>query len=225
MPGSRAAAARIRSDGRRLVRSTSPPAHRRTTSPSIATWSATQGSMFSWHQASNGSATTAGSVPASRSASSWRTCRNVVATPRPKIGVVVATASPTLTRPGTQGPCVPGLVSVGDAVATTTPIFGRGVATTFLQVLQLLALLDAGTDPAVVAEPFDAWCQENMLPWVADHVAMDGDVVRRWAGGDVDLTRRLPSDLILAAAARDPGIAPATGGYLSMLQTPSSLDP
>ena len=54
---------------------------------------------------------------------------------------------------------------------------------------------------------------------------MDGDVVRRWAGGDVDLTRRLPSDLILAAAARNPGIGPATGGYLSMLQTPSSLDP
>src|SRR4051812_15296559 len=48
-------------------------------------------------------------------------------------------------------PCTPGLVSVGDAVATTTPIFGRGVATTFLQILQLLALLDAGTDPAVVA--------------------------------------------------------------------------
>ena len=64
-----------------------------------------------------------------------------------------------------------------------------------------------------------------MLPWVADHVAMDGDVVRRWAGGDVDLTRRLPSDLILAAAARNPGIGPATGGYLSMLQPPSSLDP
>ena len=122
-------------------------------------------------------------------------------------------------------PCTPGLVSVGDAVATTTPIFGRGVATTFLQILQLLALLDAGTAPAVVAEPFDAWCEENMLPWVADHVAMDGDVVRRWAGGDVDLTRRLPSDLILAAAARNPGIGPATGGYLSMLQTPSSLDP
>jgi hypothetical protein len=54
---------------------------------------------------------------------------------------------------------------------------------------------------------------------------MDGDVVRRWEGGDVDLSRRLPSDLILAAAERDPEIGPATGGYLSMLQLPSSLDP
>jgi 2-polyprenyl-6-methoxyphenol hydroxylase-like FAD-dependent oxidoreductase len=130
---------------------------------------------------------------------------------------------------GQQGrdgrPCIPGLVSVGDAVATTTPIFGRGVTTTFLQALQLLALLDSGHDPEVVGEPFDAWCEENMRPWVVDHVQMDGDAVRRWEGGDVDLTRRLPSDRILAAAERDPGIGPATGGYLSMLQLPSCLDP
>jgi 2-polyprenyl-6-methoxyphenol hydroxylase-like FAD-dependent oxidoreductase len=121
-------------------------------------------------------------------------------------------------------PCTPGLVSVGDAVATTTPTFGRGVATTFVQVVRLLALLDAESDPALVGEPFDAWCAENMLPWVADHVAMDGDTVRRWEGGDVDLTRRLPSDLILAAAEREPAIRPATGGYLSMLELPSCLD-
>jgi 2-polyprenyl-6-methoxyphenol hydroxylase-like FAD-dependent oxidoreductase len=121
-------------------------------------------------------------------------------------------------------PCTPGMVSVGDAVATTTPIFGRGVTTTFLQVLQLLTLLDTGTDPALVAEAFDAWCEDNMLPWVLDHVRMDGDAVRRWEGGDVDLDRRLPSDLILAAAEKDPGIGPATGGYLSMLELPSCLD-
>jgi 2-polyprenyl-6-methoxyphenol hydroxylase-like FAD-dependent oxidoreductase len=122
------------------------------------------------------------------------------------------------------GPCVPGLVSVGDSVATTTPIFGRGVTTTFLQVLRLLRLLDTEPDPAVVGEPFDAWCEETMLPWVADHVAMDTDAVRRWEGGDVDLTRRLPSDLILAAAAADPAVLRGTGGYLSMLELPSSLD-
>lgn len=127
---------------------------------------------------------------------------------------------------GREGrPCLPGLVSVGDAVATTTPIFGRGVAMTFVQARQLLALLDGEPDPELVGEPFDAWCAQNMLPWVADHVAMDGDAVRRWEGGDVELTRRLPSNLILAAAERDPDIGPATGGYVSMLQLPSSLDP
>jgi 2-polyprenyl-6-methoxyphenol hydroxylase-like FAD-dependent oxidoreductase len=121
-------------------------------------------------------------------------------------------------------PFTPGLVSVGDAVATTTPIFGRGVTTTFVQIRRLLALLDTEPDPALVGEPFDAWCEETMLPWVADHVAMDTDAVRRWEGGDVDLTRRLPSDLILAAAAADPAVLRGTGGYLSMLELPSSLD-
>jgi 2-polyprenyl-6-methoxyphenol hydroxylase-like FAD-dependent oxidoreductase len=121
-------------------------------------------------------------------------------------------------------PCTPGLVSVGDSVATTTPIFGRGVTTTFVQALQLLALLDGESDPALVGEPFDAWCEQNMLPWVADHVAMDTDAVRRWEGGDVDLGRRLPSDLILAAASQDPAIGAATGGYVSMLALPSCLD-
>jgi hypothetical protein len=54
---------------------------------------------------------------------------------------------------------------------------------------------------------------------------MDGDMARRWEGGDVDLERRLPSDLILAAAERDPGIGSAIGGYLSMMELPSCLDP
>jgi 2-polyprenyl-6-methoxyphenol hydroxylase-like FAD-dependent oxidoreductase len=121
-------------------------------------------------------------------------------------------------------PCAPGLVSVGDSVATTTPIFGRGVTTTFLQILQLLALLDGEPDPALVAEPFEAWCEQNMLPWVADHVAMDTDAVRRWEGADVDPTRRLPSDLILAAAEKEPAIASAVTGYVAMLQPPSALD-
>ena len=122
-------------------------------------------------------------------------------------------------------PYLPGLVSVGDSVATTTPIFGRGVTTTFLQIRRLLALLDGGWEPATVAEPFDAWCEETMRPWVTDHVAMDADSVRRWEGGDVDVSRRLPSNLILAAGAVDPGILPGTGGYVSMLELPSSLDP
>ena len=126
---------------------------------------------------------------------------------------------------GVDGRGQPGLVSVGDAVATTTPTFGRGLATTFVQVRQLLVLLDTEADPRTVGEPFAAWCEENMLPWVLDHVHMDGDQVRRWQGGDVDLTRRLPSDLILAAAAEDPRIGAAIGGYLAMVAPPASLDP
>ena len=124
-----------------------------------------------------------------------------------------------------DGEVLRGLVSVGDAVATTTPMFGRGVATTYMQIRQLLGLLDRGVDPDEVAEPFDRWCAEQMRPWVEDHVRMDTDVVRRWEGGDVDLDARLPSDLILAAASVEPGIVPALPGYVTMLELPSCLDP
>ena len=37
---------------------------------------------------------------------------------------------------------LPGLVFVGDSVATTTPAFGRGVTTTLWQCEALLSLLD-----------------------------------------------------------------------------------
>ena len=120
---------------------------------------------------------------------------------------------------------VPGLVSIGDAVATTTPTAGRGLAMTLLQIQRLLALVDAGADPASVGEPFDVWCGDTMLPWVLDHIHMDGDQVRRMQGGDVDLTRRLPSDLILSAAEVDPRIHRAGPGYLGMLDLSSRLDP
>ena len=118
---------------------------------------------------------------------------------------------------------LPGLVALGDAVATTTPTFGRGVATTFMQVQAFLRLLDE--DAATVNEVFGDWCREHMLPWVVDHVHMDGDITRRWEGGDIDLSHRVPSDRILAAAERDPRIGEATGGYLSMNALPSCLDP
>jgi len=119
---------------------------------------------------------------------------------------------------------LPGLVFAGDAVATTTPTFGRGVATTLLQAQQLLRLIDEhGTDAEAVGESFDAWCAEQIRPWVDDHVHMDESTQRRWAGQDVDLRRSLPSHLILAAAEADPAIRPAIGGYLAMTALPSSL--
>jgi 2-polyprenyl-6-methoxyphenol hydroxylase-like FAD-dependent oxidoreductase len=125
---------------------------------------------------------------------------------------------------GVDGRAVPGLVSVGDAVATTTPTFGRGLATTFLQVVHLMALLDHGTAPDQLAEEFDGWCEQNMLPWVLDHLHMDGELVRRWEGIDVDLDRPLPSDLVLAAVEQDPRIGAAAGPYLTMRGLPSCLD-
>ena len=150
---------------------------------------------------------------------------------------------------GQAGPdgklALPGLVFVGDAVATTTPTFGRGVTTTLLQAQELLRLIDEhgtdvattllqarqllqliddhGTDAVAVGESFDAWCAEQIKPWVDDHVHMDDSTRRRWAGQDIDLDLPLPSDLILAAAQADPGILGASFGYLGMTALPASL--
>jgi 2-polyprenyl-6-methoxyphenol hydroxylase-like FAD-dependent oxidoreductase len=118
-----------------------------------------------------------------------------------------------------------GLVAVGDAVATTTPTRGRGVAMAYVQVEELLRLLDDGAEAATVAEPFDAWCATNVEPWVADHVAIDGGMVRRWQGEDIDLGRPLTSDLIAAALPAEPMIGPYAGGYFAMTALPETLRP
>jgi 2-polyprenyl-6-methoxyphenol hydroxylase-like FAD-dependent oxidoreductase len=119
----------------------------------------------------------------------------------------------------------PGLVALGDSVATTTPTRGRGIAMACMQVTALLALLDEGADPITVAEPFGAWCDHAIEPWVADHIAIDGGMVRRWQGEDLDLSIPLTSDLIAAAVEADPRIGQHAGGYLAMTALPETLRP
>ena len=120
---------------------------------------------------------------------------------------------------------LPGLVTVGDAVATTTPTRGRGVAMACMQIEALLRLLDEGADPITAADPFDAWCEENIKPWVADHIAIDGGMVRRWQGEDIDLSAPLTSDLIADAVPAEPRIAPYAAGYFMMTALPATLQP
>ena len=84
----------------------------------------------------------------------------------------------------------PGLVAVGDSVATTAPTAGRGVAMASMQIAGLLHLLDGGADPADgrrcrSARGATTWIR----PWVEDHLAIDGEAVRSWQGADIDLTR------------------------------------
>jgi hypothetical protein len=123
-------------------------------------------------------------------------------------------------------PLLSGLVSVGDAVGTTTPNFGRGITLALMQAERLLADVDGhGADLDAVRDSFDAWCTDVIAAWVRDHVDMDTARVARWSGTDVDLSEPLPSDLILSAAQRDPDIAGAIGPYLSMTAGPASLDP
>jgi flavin-dependent dehydrogenase len=120
---------------------------------------------------------------------------------------------------------LPGLFFVGDAVCTTNPTFGRGIATSLMQAQQLLRLLDEhGADFPSCSVAFDGRCTEYIKPWFADHVEIDAHRARRWAGQDIDPSGRLPSDLIMAAAKVDPEIGPYVGPYASMSALPSSLD-
>ncbi|MEV3905709.1 FAD-dependent oxidoreductase [Mycobacterium sp. NPDC050551] len=121
-------------------------------------------------------------------------------------------------------PVLPGLVSVGDAVCTTTPLAGRGVALAMLQVRRLVAAIDQnGIDIDSATVDFDSWCTEHIRPWFEDHRLCDAARVRRWKSGDVDLHSRLPSDLIVAAADADPRLRDVVAPYQSMRALPATL--
>lgn len=117
----------------------------------------------------------------------------------------------------------PGLVAVGDTVATTAPTAGRGLAMASMQIAALLELLDTGADPVAIAEPFEAWCHMWIRPWVQDHLAFDAETVRRWQGEDIDLRRPLTSAAIVAAAQADSRLVPRITGFLAMTALPASL--
>ncbi len=117
-----------------------------------------------------------------------------------------------------------GLIFVGDAVCTTNPSAGRGIATSLMQAHRLVCLLDGHQrDVTSCSLEFDHWCAGNIKPWFDDHVYWDAELIRRWSGHDVDLTRPLPSDLISAAAAVDPEMLAVVGPYQAMLALPASL--
>jgi len=119
---------------------------------------------------------------------------------------------------------LPGLVFVGDAVCTTNPAAGRGVALSLLQARHLIGLIDEhGADHDTVTRAFDDWCTAAIRPWFDDHVACDTDIARRWAGGDIDLDRPLPSDVISAVTAVDPSLMRVVGPYQGMRTLPATL--
>jgi 2-polyprenyl-6-methoxyphenol hydroxylase-like FAD-dependent oxidoreductase len=120
---------------------------------------------------------------------------------------------------------LPGLVHVGDTVCTTNPTAGRGISLALRQATRMLILLDEQPgDPEAVALALDSWCGEQIRPWFDDHVYWDADLLRRWAGGDVDVTRRLPSDLIMEATAVDPSLMRVVGPFMGMQVLPTALD-
>nr|WP_090277211.1 FAD-dependent monooxygenase [Mycolicibacterium komanii]CRL71333.1 FAD dependent oxidoreductase [Mycolicibacterium komanii] len=119
---------------------------------------------------------------------------------------------------------LPGLVSLGDAVCTTTPLAGRGVALALMQARELMSILDfSGDDIHGATAEFDEWCATHIRPWYDDHLYADAERMRRWSGHDVDLTKPLPSDLIVAAADADPELGAIVAPYVTMDARPDSL--
>lgn len=124
-------------------------------------------------------------------------------------------------------PLVSGLISIGDAVCTTTPLAGRGIALALSQARELVGRVGArNLSPAEIEEltgEFDSWCQVAIKPWFDDQVYADGHRLRRWAGEGIDLSAPLPSDLISAAAERDPRLGALIAPYHRMDALPRSL--
>src|SRR4051812_11370014 len=60
---------------------------------------------------------------------------------------------------------LPGLVHVGDAVCTTNPTAGRGIATSLKQVQRLVPELGEHADTVDATLAFDAYCTRWIRPW------------------------------------------------------------
>ena len=122
-----------------------------------------------------------------------------------------------------QATDVRGLYFVGDSVCTTNPAAGRGISLGLRQAQALNGMLADDRDGA--AAEFDAWCEQHIKPWYADHVYWDATLLRRWRGEGIDLDAPIPSDVICAAGEVDPSLAPMIMPYLGMFAPPTVLQP
>lgn len=83
---------------------------------------------------------------------------------------------------------LPGLISLGDAVCTTTPLAGRGVALALMQARELMSILDHSCDDIRCATvEFDDWCV-NHIPAVVHRPRL----CRRRSGAALVRSRRRP---------------------------------
>lgn len=130
-----------------------------------------------------------------------------------------------LQGPALGMPPARGLYFLGDAVMTTNPAAGRNLALLLPHVQHFLASLDDPTqDPDDASLALDAWAEQHLRPWYLDHVHWDRALLRRFAGQDIDLDDRIPSDVICAAAEVDESLKPYAGMYGGMVTGPAILD-
>jgi 2-polyprenyl-6-methoxyphenol hydroxylase-like FAD-dependent oxidoreductase len=146
----------------------------------------------------------------------------------PLTGVLVGgnlTNTYRLQGPALGLPPATGLFFVGDTVMTTNPAAGRNLALLIPHVQHFLTSLDdPGQDVDDASLALDAWAEQHLRPWYLDHVRWDRSLLSRFEGHDIDVTERIPSDVICAAAAVDESLRPCVGMYLGMASGPDILD-
>jgi 2-polyprenyl-6-methoxyphenol hydroxylase-like FAD-dependent oxidoreductase len=131
-----------------------------------------------------------------------------------------------LQGPSLGMPPARGLFFLGDAVATLNPIAGRYLGLALPHAQQLVAALDRpDTDLADASLVLDTWAEQHIRPWFLDHVHWDETLLRRFAGEDIAVDARIPSDVVCAAAAVEPSVVPAVLAYSAMAAGPDVLDP
>lgn len=115
-----------------------------------------------------------------------------------------------------------GLLVMGDAVCSFTPIYGQGMTVAALEALELRSCLDAGTD-RLAMRFFKRIAKHVDVAW---SLAADSDKRLAQASYRPSIARRLLDwylDRLLIAARSDPEVASAFIRVSDLLATPASL--
>ena len=97
----------------------------------------------------------------------------------------------TLRTPIDGQPPAVGLISIGDALCHTDPVFSLGLAFCLIDARELRTALEAhGDDVEGAALAFDAAVRPDMVERYDFATALDDLRVRRWTGEEFDITRR-----------------------------------
>jgi 2-polyprenyl-6-methoxyphenol hydroxylase-like FAD-dependent oxidoreductase len=120
-----------------------------------------------------------------------------------------------------------GLISVGDAVCHTDPVFALGLSFGLVEARELTAAIEAhGSDLEAVARTFDAAVREPMAERFANATAVDGLRLRAWQGEAVDVAHRDGGAYPLFAFAAGNAAALVDGDvFRTMIRRNYFLDP
>ena len=120
-----------------------------------------------------------------------------------------------------------GLISVGDALCHTDPVFALGLSFALVEARELTAAIDAhGSDLEAVALAFDAAVRDSMVERFANASAVDELRLRIWLGETVDFAHRDSGAYPLFAFAAGNAAALVDGDvFRTMIRRNYFLDP